>query len=49
MTVSGKHMWITDVWKIATGETSGSIIYTCPYKVKTCMACKMIDDQDTKK
>lgn len=47
-TLSGKHLWIKDIWKIATGETSGSITYTCPYKINICRACNMINDTDQK-
>ena len=47
MTMTGEHIWITDLWKILSGETSGSIRYEFPnpYKVKKCMACGMIDNR----
>jgi len=49
MTVSGKHIWIDDVWDVLTGEESGSIKYTFPYKYIECQACGLIDDIKTKK
>ena len=43
-TLSGKHIWINSVWDILTGETSGSIKYTFPYKYIRCLACDIIND-----
>ena len=43
-TLSGRHIWIDDVWNILTGEKSGSIEYTFPYKHIRCLACGIIND-----
>lgn len=43
-TLSGNHIWINNIWDIQTGETSGDLRYTNPYKYNTCLACGVIND-----
>lgn len=43
-TMSGKHIWVDDAWNLLTGERSGSIEYTFPYKYIRCLACDVIND-----
>lgn len=47
-TVTGTHIWIDDVFNVLSGETSGSIEYTFPYKYVKCIACGIIDDRKEK-
>ena len=47
MTMSGKHLWIVDIWNVLSGEISGSIEYKFPnpYKTNKCQACGMTEDR----